>query len=83
MTTGGELSTRVAQLEERMKTQHAETNTCSANHSRRRTSQIDHIHETLDNMEIDARKREVRFIVVMIAAMAFSITIIGLLKHLP
>ena len=70
-----------------MKTQHAETNTCSANHSRRHTSQIDDIHEMLDNMKIDARKREIWMIAItggtIIGGFAFMTIILALLISMP
>ena len=90
MTAGGKLPTRADRLEERMKTQHAKGVTHIANQSRRHTSQIDDIHETLANMsdkieqlKTEFAKSETRMIIVMIAVMALMTTILGNLISIP
>ena len=78
-TTGGELSTRVVGLEERMNTQYAKGVTHIANQARHHTNQMADLKAHLSNMEIDAAKREVRTVILMIAVMALATTILGIL----
>ena len=82
MTMAEDSATHLVRLEERMKTQHAKGVTHIANQARHHTSQIARIEDKLDNISIEAAKREVRTVILMIAVMALATTILGILMSI-